>query len=250
MNNPFSLENKQILVTGASSGIGRSIAIECSKMGATVIITGRSKERLVDTLSKMVGIGHKLIIADLTKDEDIERLVLGLEKLDGIVQNAGVAPNSETCKFITVKNFHATVSVNLLAPIMLQKALLEKKLLNEEASVVFVASRAAFSPIPGNGVYSASKGALISYSKVLAIELAPRKIRVNCICPAMVWTDMISNATFSKETAEIGQNFYPLKRYGNPDDIAFLAIYLLSNTSKWMTGSSIDITGGGMGILT
>lgn len=250
MNNPFSLENKTVLVTGASSGIGKSIAIECSKLGAKVIITARSKERLEETLNSMEGEGHKIVIADLTKLEDIENLISQLPKLDGMVQNAGDNGRRELCGYITDENYKKTISINFEAPVVLQKKILEKKILKKESSVVFIASRAPFSPSPGNALYSASKGAIIAYAKVLALELAPKLIRVNCICPAMVWTDMIlSESSMTKEDYEENQNKYPLKRYGNPLDVAYLTIYLLSNTSTWMTGSCIDITGGGEGTL-
>ena len=127
---------------------------------------------------------------------------------------------------------------------MLQETLLEKRKVNKEASIVFIASRAAHAPSIGNAIYSASKGAILSYAKCLALELAPRKIRVNSICPAMVWTDLILTDEVDKDILEEAQLKYPLKRYGKPEDIAYLSIYLLSNASSWMTGSSLDITGG------
>jgi len=245
MYNPFSLENKTILVTGASSGIGKSIAIECSKLGAKVIITARSKEKLEQTLKAIAGAEHQLIIANLTKQDEIENLVLQLPKLDGLVQNAGISCKRELCSYLTTQNYHNTIAINLEAPIMLQKSILEKKLLKKESSVVFIASRAPFAPATGNAIYSASKGAIIAYAKVLALELAPRKIRVNSICPAMVWTDLIlSESSITKEEYEESEKKYPLKRYGKPEDIAYLTIYLLSDASSWMTGSCIDITGG------
>ena len=115
---------------------------------------------------------------------------------------------------------------------------------------MYVASRAANAPSVGNAAYSASKGAIISYAKCLALELAPRLIRVNCICPGMVWTELILKDGVDKEQLEQSQLTYPLKRFGQPEDIANLAIYLLSDASSWMTGSSLDISGGGEGILT
>ena len=133
---------------------------------------------------------------------------------------------------------------NFTAPVLLQGELLQAGKINKAASIVYVASRAAESPSIGNGVYSASKGAIISYARCLALELAPRKIRVNCICPAMVWTDLIIQDGVTKEMLEEAQQRYPLKRYGQPEDVANLAIYLLSGASSWMTGSCVDITGG------
>lgn len=241
--NPFSLVGKQILVTGASSGIGKGIALACAKMGATVIVTGRNVERLNDTLSQMPEGDHKSVAADLTKADDIANLVDQLPKLDGLVQCAGVG-SRVACKMMTQADIDHIMKPNLEAPMLLQAAILAKKKINKAASIVYIASRAANAPTVGNAIYSASKGAIISYAKCLALELAPRQIRVNCICPAMVWTDLIIQDGYTKEEMEEAQLKYPLKRYGQPEDIANLAIYMLSDASSWMTGSAVDLTGG------
>lgn len=249
--NPFSLTGKQILVTGASSGIGRGIALACAKMGATVIVTGRNVERLNETLAMLQDstnslqftTEHKVIAADLTKPEDIERLVNELPKLDGFVQCAGVG-SRVACKDINREAIDYTMNANFEAPVLLQSAILKKKKVNKAASIVYIASIAAWSPSMGNGIYSASKGAIISYAQCLAQELAPRLIRVNCICPAMVWTDLVLQDGVTREDLEEDEKRYPLKRYGTPEDIANLAIYLLSDASGWMTGSNIKISGG------
>ena len=133
---------------------------------------------------------------------------------------------------------------NLESPILLQRSILAKKKIEKCASILFVASKAADYPTVGNALYSASKGALISYAKCLATELAPRKIRVNTISPAMIWTNLIFMEGMSKEEMEEAEKQYPLKRYGQPEDVANLAVYLLSDASVWMTGTDIDITGG------
>ena len=242
--NPFSLEGKTILVTGASSGIGQAIAIACSNMKATVIITGRNRQKLENTLSLLEGDNHQILIADLTNETDINNLVNQLPNLDGIVYNAGIG-SRKLCKMIEKEDIDTVMNTNFTSSVLLQSAILSAKKINKEASIVFIASRAAVSPSIGNAIYSASKGAIISYAKCLGLELAPRQIRVNCICPAMVWTDLIIQEGVSKEELEEAQQKYPLKRYGKPEDIAYLAIYLLSNASSWMTGSLIDITGGG-----
>lgn len=245
--NPFSLAGKTILVTGASSGIGKGIALACAKMGASVIVTGRNVERLNETLNLMPKGDHKVISADLTKAEDIDRLVGELPKLDGLVQCAGVG-SRVPCKQISKEDIAYVMQPNMEAPILLQAAILSKKKINKASSIVYIASRAYQSPSMGNAIYSASKGAIVAYAKCLALELTPRQIRVNCICPGMVWTDLITNDV-DKETLEQAQLQYPLKRFGQVDDIANLAIYLLSDASSWMTGSCVDISGGGEGIL-
>ena len=245
--NPFSLVGKQILVTGASSGIGRGIALACAKMGATVIVTGRNEERLNETLNLMPVGAHKTILADLTKAEDIEQLVDSLPKLDGFVQCAGVG-SRVPCRNIAIDDIEKVFKANIEAPILLQSSILSKKKLNKSSSIVYIASRAATFPSMGNAVYSASKGAILSYVKCLALELASRQIRVNSICPGMVWTGLIID-TLSEDDLKLEEQKYPLKRFGKVEDISNLAIYLLSDASSWMTGSAIDISGGGEGVL-
>ena len=241
--NPFSLEGKTILVTGASSGIGRGIAIACSRMGARVIINGRNDVKLSETLSLMEGEDHIKILGDLICPKDVQVLIDNLPKLDGIVYSAGIGHRLLT-KMMSEDELDRVLNVNFKSPVLLQAGITKAKKLNKGASVVFIASIAYNSPYLGNAAYSESKGALVAYSNCLALELAPRAIRVNCISPAMVWTDLIYNEGDSKESLEQDERTYPLKRYGQPEDIANLAIYLLSDASSWMTGNNIRITGG------
>ena len=146
---------------------------------------------------------------------------------------------------ISQNDIDSVMQVNFSGAVLLQAALLSKKKVKKDSSIVFIASKAADYPSLGNAVYSASKGALVAYAKCLALELAPRGIRVNCICPTMVWTDLIMQNEVTLEQLRESEKNYPLKRYGRPDDIAYLAIYLLSNASSWMTSSCLDLTGGG-----
>ena len=241
--NPFSLSGKTILVTGASSGIGQGIAISCSMMGAKVIINGRNTQKLRDTLSYLLGDGHEIVPGDLIDSVALESIVNTIPKLDGIVHCAGIGTRI-LCRNITEADIDQTIGVNFKAPVLLQTEILKKKKLNKGGSVVFVASMSYDSPSIGNALYAASKGALISYANCLQLELAPRMIRVNCISPAMVWTDLIFKGGLTEEELREDEQKYPLKRYGKPEDIANLAIYLLSDASAWMTGSNIKITGG------
>ena len=241
--NPFSLEGKTILVTGASSGIGRGIAIACSKMGASVIVNGRNEERLNETLLQMNGENNQKAVADLSNLGNVSSMVSALPKLDGIVHCAGIGQRV-LCKQLQESDLDNMMDVNFKAPVMLQTELLKQKKINKAASIVFIASIAAESPTIGNAMYCASKGAIISYANCLSIELAPRLIRVNCISPAMVWTDLIFKGGITEEELKVDEKRYPLKRYGTPEDIANLSIYLLSDASSWMTGSNIKLTGG------
>lgn len=242
--NPFSLVGKNILVTGSSSGIGRGVAIECSRMGASVIITGRNKERLDNTFAQLEGNNNKEIIADLRRKDGIDLLVSSIPMLDGVVHCAGIGDRT-LCKTVKEEDLERVMSINFNSPVLLQGRLLKGKKISPSSSIVFIASRAPFAPTIGNGLYSASKGALIAYAKVLCLELAPRGIRVNSICPAMVWTELIEkDSILTGVDYHEAEKKYPLKRYGNPKDVAHLAVYLLSDASLWMTGSCIDITGG------
>lgn len=242
--NPFTLEGKTIFVTGASSGIGRGVAVACSQMGATVIITGRNEKRLSETMSMMNGDSHQQYICDINNSESVKDLVAKLPPLDGIVHCAGIDQRIPA-KQLLEQDVDNLMNVNFKAPVLLQSCLLQQRKVAKGASIIFIASVALWSPSIGHSIYSASKGAVVSYSKCLALELAPRKIRVNCISPAMVWTDLIKESGVSEEQLKEDESKYPLKRYGTPEDIANLAVYMLSDASSWMTGSNVDITGGG-----
>ena len=241
--NPFSLEGKTILVTGASSGIGRGVAIACSKMGATVMLNGRNQQKLNESISYLAGEGHKVLTADLTDYGAVARMSVEIPKLDGVVHCAGIGQRV-LCKQLKEQDVDSVMDINFKGPVLLQQALLEEKKINKGASIVFIGSIATWSPSIGNAVYSASKGAIVSYANCLSLELAPRQIRVNCISPAMVWTDLVLQDGVEEEQLKEDEQKYPLKRYGTPEDIAHLAIYMLSDASSWMTGSNVKISGG------
>lgn len=241
--NPFSLSGKTILVTGASSGIGRGIAVICSKMGATVILNGRNQMKLKATLSQLEAGEHKFIAADLTNSDSIIRMVSDMPALDGVIHCAGIGQRV-LCKMATEQDVNSVMDANFKAPVMLQTELLKQKKIKKGASIVFIASIATWSPSIGNAFYSASKGAIVSYANCLSLELAPRGVRVNCISPAMVWTDLVLQEGVDEEQLKADEQKYPLKRYGTPEDVANLAVYLLSDASTWMTGSDIKISGG------
>ncbi len=243
--NPFSLEGKTILVTGASSGIGRGVAIACSKMGATVMLNGRNQTKLSATLAQLEDGDHEMIAADLTNSDSVSRMMELLPSLDGVVHCAGIGQRV-LCKVATEQDVDSVMDTNFKGPVLLQTELLKHKKVNKGASIVFIASISTWSPSIGNAFYSASKAALVSYSNCLALELAPRKVRVNCISPAMVWTDLILQEGVDEEQLKADEQKYPLKRYGTPEDIANLAVYMLSDASTWMTGSNVKISGGGI----
>jgi len=246
MYNPFSLEGKTILVTGASSGIGRAIAVECSKMGAQLIITARNEERLKDTLSSMDNPHlHRMILVDLLKEKDIDDLITFVpDKLDGIVQCAGFTI-PKPFRFLSRENIHDVMNVNFEAPILLTQSLLKKKKIANPSSIVFISSiSGVFCSYPAGSIYSASKGAINGIAKNLAIELAVNGIRVNSVNPGMIHTNILESGIITEEQLKEDMKKYPLKRYGNPEEVAYAVIYLLSDASSWVTGSNLVIDGG------
>jgi len=244
MYNPFTLEGKAILVTGASSGIGRATAIECSKMGATVVITGRNEQRLNETYLQLEGDNHIQIIADLCVNSDIDVLVDQLPLLDGCVNNAGVVKTLLT-QFISEEAIKNILQVNTIAPILLTQQLIKKKKLNKNSSIVFTSSvSGVFVAALGNVLYSTSKGAINGFVKNSALDLASKKIRVNAVTPAMINTAIFDEGTITEEQLQEDMKKYPLKRYGKPEEVAFAIIYLLSDASSWVTGSNLLIDGG------
>ena len=244
MYNPFSLENKTILVTGASSGIGRAIAIECSKMGASVILTARNEARLQETLSQMQGDNHSMIVADISNPEDLSLLVEKNPVLDGVVHCAGLV-KTVPFQFVTADSLTEIMSVNFTAPTLLSAQLVKKKKLAKNASIVFISSTSGSLCVwAGNSIYSASKTAINGMMKNMALDLAPKGIRVNSVNPAMVETHILDADTISSEQIEEDKKRYPLKRYGRPEEIAYSVIYLLSDASQWTTGTSLIIDGG------
>jgi len=244
MYNPFSLENKTILVTGASSGIGRAIAIECSKMGASVIITGRNEERLKETHAQMEGNQPDYIVADLSLPNDVQNLVQKITSLNGLVNCAGLT-KSLPFQFATRKNIDEVFNINFFAPVEISRLLVKNKKIKGGSSIVFISSiSGVYCTIIGNSIYSASKGAINGIVKSMALELAPKSIRVNCINPGMINTNLLSEGIISKDQLQEDMKKYPLKRYGKPEEVAFAAIYLLSDVSNWVTGSNLLIDGG------
>lgn len=245
--NPFSLQGKTILVTGASSGIGANTALECSKMGATVIITGRNGARLEETFTRLdssFGSNHLKIVADLTDEDNISSLVEQIDSLDGLVNNAGVNL-VKPVSFIKKADLDYVFNNNTWTAICLTRALLKKKKMKKNGSIVFTSSVSAFYNAPGRALYAGSKAALTSFMRSFAVELADKGIRANSIHPGMVETKMMYE-NLSEEELQDNLKEYPLNRFGRPEDVAWAIIYLLSDASSWVTGTSMLVDGGFM----
>ena len=242
MYNPFSLQGKNILITGASSGLGRSIAIECSKMGASIVITGRHEERLQNTYDKLTSSGNYQFICDLTDKESFDRLCKELPQLDGVVMNAGI-PCSTPVKNNSDSFMRELFETNTFVNFNLSKFLIRNRKIHKKGSIIFISSVASKRPYKGNSIYSASKAAVNCFAKVLALEVGyKREIRVNCISPGII-PIRANDSAFSDEDLAQQNNKIPLG-FGKPKAIANSCIFLLSDASDWITGINLIVDGG------
>lgn len=243
MYNPFTLEGKNILVTGASSGIGRGICIDTSKMGATVHLLARNEQRLNQTLSQMKGDGHQIHTVDLCDKDALIGMVDSLPVLDGVVLCAGIIKTTPV-KNITEEALEEIFNTNIMADIRMVSRMLKKKKLNKGASIVFISSVSTFNVKVGNSLYSATKGAVNSFAKAMALEVAKQNMRVNCIQPGFVPSSILSSGAIEEDAfLKFYAERHPLG-FGTPSDIANGCIYLLSDASRWVTGSIFTLDGG------
>lgn len=244
MYNPFSLSGKTIFVTGASSGIGKAVAIECSKMGAQLVISGRNENRLSETFRLLEGPGHLQIVADLNIEDNMGEIVKMLPLLDGIVHCAGISGHMPF-PFISKQFLNEQFDINFNVPTLLTQQLVKKKIIKNEGAILFITSISGIlSSYAGGSIYSATKGALSGLIKGMAIDLSPKKIRVNSIMPAMIKTSIMNEGKLTEEQWTEDEKKYPLKRYGQPEEVAYAAIYLLSDAAAWITGTNLLIDGG------
>ena len=245
MNTPFSIENKTILVTGATSGIGRATALTCAQLGANVVLTGRNVSRLEETLSMMCDVSkHCIIPADLTDEAQVQGLLEKVPAVDGVACCAGVA-EMKPFAFVTEEDVERVFRVNCFAPVMLVNKLLKAKKLNKGGSVVFVSSVDGPKVVhAGNSVYSGSKSALVGLARNMAIDLASKKIRVNCVLPGTTDTLMIRTENVTEEMLAETAKAFPLKRFAQPEEIANAIIFMLSDAASFVTGTELTVDGG------
>lgn len=244
-NDPFTIEGKTILVTGASSGIGRATAIVCAQLGANVVLIGRNVSRLEETLSMVCDVSkHCIIPADLTDETQVQAMLEKVPAIDGVACCAGVA-NMNPFAYVTEEEVERVFKTNCFAPVMLVNKLLKVKKLGNGGSVVFVSSIDGAKIVhPSNSVYAGSKSALVGMARNMAIDLARKKIRVNCVLPGATDTPMIHTENVTEEMLVEHAKLFPMKRFAKPEEIANAIVFLLSDAASFITGTELTVDGG------
>lgn len=237
-----SLTGKHILVTGASSGMGKVFARMIAAEGAVVSLLARNEERLTQTLNSLNGEGHKVFVCDLTDDEQIKKVATELNPIDGAVFCAGIN-DYVPLKFVSQSKIEPIFKTNFYSQVILTQSLVKKKQINRGASLVFISSLSSKLGVPGTLLYASSKAALDSAVRVMAAEMAPQGIRVNSICPGIVKTEMLSGTNISEEQFVEQEKEYPLG-LGTPEDVGYAVLFHLSDGSRWLTGQNMIIDGG------
>jgi NAD(P)-dependent dehydrogenase (short-subunit alcohol dehydrogenase family) len=241
----FELTGKTILITGASSGLGRQCAITASMHGAKVFITGRNQERLLETFNQLSGEGHRWFTADLTMEKDLSKLVEQLPLLNGVVYSVGISDLSPA-RFIKAEDIKKTYDISFNASVLLTSQLLAKKKLEKNmCSLVFISTISTRYPFVGGAMYISAKAALEAYARVLGLELASKGIRSNSISPAFVKTPMLDDTAekYSNEAVRKVEE-QQLLGLGEPEDVANVVVFFLSDASRWITASNLIVGGG------
>lgn len=242
MKNLLSLQGKHILVTGASSGMGKVFAQLIAANGAKVSLLARNKERLQQTRDSLMGEGHQICVCDLTDESQLKEVVGNMQVLDGIVLCAGIN-EFVPVKYIKQEKIERMFQTNYFSQLLLVQMLLKKKLINKKASIVFISSVSSMMGVQGTLLYASSKGAINSAVRVLASELAGQKVRVNAILPGIVRTEMLTGTNIDEESFTKQEGQYPLG-LGTPEDIGHAVLFHLSDASRWVTGQCMIIDGG------
>ena len=238
----MSLQGKHVLLTGASSGMGRVFARMIASQGARVTLLARNEERLQQTLDSMDEEGHQIVVCDLTDEDMLNDAVGKMDAVDGIVLCAGIN-DFVPVKFIKQAKIDRMFQTNYFSQLLLVQKMLKKKLVNKGSSIVFISSVSSMLGVQGTLLYASSKGAINSAVRVMASELAGQRIRVNAICPGIVRTEMLSGTNVDEETFTKQEAQYPLG-LGTPEDVGGAVLYHLSDASHWLTGQCMVIDGG------
>ena len=239
------LTGKTILITGASSGIGRQAAILISRMGGSLFITGRDLEKLKESFERLEGTGHRMQAADLAEEGQMDDLVTALPTISGLVHAAGII-GPTPAKFIRQDNIDKLLRINFEVPVLLSGKVLLNKKIHSSSSIVFFSSIVTRSPYFGGALYASAKAALEAYSQTLALELLPKKIRSNVISPALVNTAILTDPAKEGNPEIVDDSIQRyLKKYpmgiGEPQDVANLVAFLLSDEASWISGANIPM---------
>ncbi|RYH71112.1 MAG: SDR family oxidoreductase [Alcaligenaceae bacterium] len=238
----FSLAGKTILVTGASSGIGRQIAVSCALAGATLVVSGRNTDRLAALLAQLGSRAHRMVAADLLDESSVKHMAVQIGEIDGVVHSAGIAALAPL-RLASKAHIEGQLATNFVAPMLLTQQLLLRNAVANGGSIVFISSISAHIGVHGVSAYSASKAALEAMARSLAIEVARKLIRVNCLAPGLVETPMLAAARSTAGGLEETLARYPLG-VGQPEDVANAAVFFLSHASRWITGTTLTLDGG------
>ena len=246
MKDIFSLSGKTILITGCTSGIGKATALLLDALDARMVLTGRNQDKLDALLAGMEHPErHRLSLFDREGERSVTDWVTEIETFDGVVFSAGILERTPT-GFLSVAGLSRLMRVNFEKPMEMVQVLSRQKKIRKGGSIVFVSSLSGIhASTPGLVGYTASKGALSAAVRPLALDLAPRGIRVNAVCPGMVRTEMLVN---DKSISEYQLDVYEKQRYplgfGRPEDVAPTIAFLLSDGATWITGSNLVLDGG------
>lgn len=245
----IDFQGKYVVVTGATSGIGRAICLELNRLNARLVIAGRDMEKLNALYTELENEAHQILCLDLNSHEDISGQIRGISKrvgrLYGLCHSAGIV-ETRPLTSMNAERLNSILDVNLIAGIDFAKAVSKRDVMEEEGgSILFISSIYALIGMAGEIGYSASKGALISAARAMAIELARRRIRVNTLSPGLVRTAMTESAfsLMSRKRWDDLVDAHPLGA-GTPEDVARAAVFLLSPQSSWITGTNLVIDGG------
>lgn len=241
------LTGKTILVTGASSGIGKQAALSISQQGGTLIITGRDEKRLTETFDQLEGVNHQMFVADLNNEDEITGLVNNLPSINGLVHCAGIV-GPTPAKFIRKENVEKLMRINFEVPVLLTGRILLMKKLLDNSSIVFMSTVATQMPYFGGALYNSAKSAIESYSKTLALELVKRGVRSNCLSPGLVNTPLINNPVSEGQMKMVDESLERyLKKYpmgvGESEDVANAIVFFLSDESRWISGTNLVMGG-------
>jgi NAD(P)-dependent dehydrogenase (short-subunit alcohol dehydrogenase family) len=248
MMNPMNMTGRTVLVTGGSSGIGRETSVLLSKLGARIVLVARNEMRLEQTMAKLQGTGHYIEVFDLARVDEIpswlKQVAARNGPLDGLVHSAGIQI-TRPLRFISDDDVNSTLQLNVGAAVSLAKGFRQKQVRAETGSIVFLTSVMGLAGVAGLAAYAASKGALIALARALAIELVPEGIRVNCVAPGYVRTEMteaLDQILMPEQIAAIAAK-HPMG-VGKPLDVAYAVAFLLADTGSWITGTTLVVDGG------